>query len=183
MVASYIDFVEERLDIGLDYGAVGGPVFNTEIINSGNETEQRNCTRWFPLGRWQLGNRLIYEGDDKGINEVEYLRAFHAARKGSKQGFRYKDWTDYFGVNQHIGTTDGITTQWQLTKRYYAGSYFVYRPIIKPVEGTVNMYLDGNSITYPLINYSTGVISFLVPPAPGQVITADFEFDVPVIYI
>ena len=182
MVVSYIDFVEERLDIGIDYGAVGGMSFQTEIVNSGDETEQRNCTRWLPLGRWQLGQRIIYEGDDKTIDEVNYLRDFHRSRKGSKQGFRYKDWTDYSGVNQHIGTTDGVTTQWQLTKRYYAGSYFVYRPIIKPVEGTVNLYLDGNLITSPAINHYTGVISFLVPPAAGQVITADFEFDVPVTF-
>ena len=156
--------------------------FKTEIINSGEEAEQRNCRRWVALGRWQLGERMIYEGDDKTIDQVTYLREFHKARKGSKQGFRFKDWSDYRAINQHIGTTDGATTQWQLVKRYYAGTEFARRPILKPIQGTVKLYLDGVEITYPLINYSTGVISFTVPPASGQVITADFEFDVPVTF-
>ena len=184
MAVSYIDFVEERLDIGIDYGAVGGMSFKTEIINNGAETEQRNCTRWLPLGRWQLGERLIYEGDDKSLNEVEYLKTFHAARKGSKQGFRFRDWTDYQGINQHIGTTDGVTTQWQLVKTYYGGDVnnITQRPIIKPVQGTVKLYLDGLEITFPSVDSSTGVITFAVPPSAGQIITADFVFDVAVTF-
>ena len=35
MVASYIDFVEERLDIGIDYGVVGG-----------HELQNRNYQFW-----------------------------------------------------------------------------------------------------------------------------------------
>ena len=181
MVVSYLDFVEERLDTGIDYGAVGGMSFQTEIINSGEETEQRNCTRWLPLGRWQLGQRIIYEGDDKLIDEVSYLREFHRLRKGSQQGFRFKDWSDYQAVNQHIGTTDGLTTQWQLLKNYHAGTAHSIRMISKPVEGTVKIYLD-NVQTLPAIDHSTGLITFAVPPVAGQIITADFEFDVPVTF-
>lgn len=180
MPVSYIDFVEERLEIGIDYGAVGGHSFQTDIIETGAGIEQRNGNVWQPLGRWQLGDRMLLDSDVEGIEEVKYLREFHAARSGSKQGFRFKDWCDYKVTNQVLGTTDGIVTQWQLKKQYTAGTDITYRPILKPVEGTVRLYLDGVEINYALINYNNGLVSFAVPPSSGQILTADFEFDVPV---
>lgn len=180
MPVSYIDFVEERLEIGVDYGVVGGPSFKTEILLTGSGKEQRNAKMWQPLGRWQLGDRMLLDSSIEGINKVLYLKNFHVARKGSKQGFRFKDWCDYRGFDQPLGTTDGITTQWQLKKIYRVSSEFTFRPILKPVQGTVKLYLDGVEITYPQINYSNGLISFAVPPTAGQSLTADFEFDVPV---
>lgn len=194
-MVSYIDFVEERLELGYDYGCVGGPQFKTDIVVNGAQVEQRNLNWWFPLSRWQLGERMLLDSDIEGIKEVEYLRSFHAARSGSKQGFRFKDWADYQVVGVELGTGDGVTTQWQLKKLYSAGEESgqltgvgqpdtacpcFYRAITKPVEGTVKVYLDGNEITYHLINYETGLISMTTPVSNGVVITADFEFDVPV---
>lgn len=179
MPVSYIDFIEERLEIGIDYGVVGGPSFKTEILLTGSGKEQRNATMWQPKGRWQLGDRMLLDSNIEGINEVLYLQDFHTARQGSKQGFRFRDWCDYRAIDQPIGTTDGITTQWQLKKIYQVGSEFTFRPILKPVLGSVKLYLDGVEV-YPSINYSNGLISFAVPPQSGQLLTADFEFDVPV---
>lgn len=180
MAVSYIDFVEEKLELGYHYGCVGGPQFKTDIVVNGAEVEQRNLNWWFPLSKWQLGERMLLDSDIEGIKEVEYLRSFHAARSGSKQGFRFKDWADYQVVGVELGTGDGVTTQWQLKKLYSAGEESFYRAITKPVEGTVKVYLDGNEITYHLINYETGLVSFAAPVSNGVVISADFEFDVPV---
>ena len=180
MAASYIDFVEERLEIGIDYGVVGGHSFKTEIIENGAGIEYRNALWWQPLGRWQLGDRMLLDSNIEGMEEVKYLREFHFSRQGSKQGFRFKDWCDYRVEGQIIGTTNGLTRQWQLKKSYTAGSHTTYRPILKPVEGTVKLYLDGEEISYALINCSNGIVSFAVPPEPSQILTADFEFDVPV---
>ena len=180
MAVSYIDFVEERLELGYHYGCVGGPQFKTDIVVNGAENEQRNLNWWFPLGKWQLGERMLLDSDVEGVKEVEYLRSFHTARSGGKQGFRFKDWADYQVIGVELGTGNGVTTQWQLKKLYTAGEYSFYRAITKPVEGTVRIYLDGNEISYHLINYETGLISFAAPVSNGVVITADFEFDVPV---
>lgn len=181
MVAvSYIDFTEERLELGVDYGVVGGHQFSTEIVENKAGFEQRNCLWWQPLGRWQLGQRMLLDGDEKHINEVDYLRSFHSARRGSFQGFRFKDWCDYSATSQHLGTTDGVTQSWQLKKTYTVGTQSTHRPILKPVLGTVKIYLDGVEIKYHLVNSETGLISFAVPPAAGQILSCDFEFDVPV---
>ena len=155
--------------------------FKTTIIKTGNKQEQRNVDWWLPLGRWQLGERTLLESDIEGINEVIELRTFHANRKGSKQGFRFKDWSDYKANNQYLGITSGQQKDWQLIKTYTAGSYQTFRPITKPVPETVSIYQDGAKvISGYTINYETGILSFGSVPQSGRVLTADFEFDVPV---
>lgn len=180
MALSYLNFAEVRLELGYHYGCVGGPEFKTDIIETGGGREQRNALWWQPLGRWQLGERALLDSDYDGIYEVEYLKSFHSSTQGSLQGFRFKDWSDYYVENQYIATTDSATSMYQLYKTYTAGEAQYRRPITKPVEGTVKIYLDGNEINYPLINYATGLMSFLVPPQSGQILTVDFEFDIPV---
>ncbi len=180
-MSDYLDFVEEKLELGFDYGAVGGMRFKTTIIKKGDKQEQRNVDWWLPLGRWQLGERTLLESDFEKINEVIELRDFHANRKGSKQGFRFKDWSDYKAINNPIGTADGQQTQWQLKKIYFAGTFSTFRPITKPVEGTVTVYLNNiEAVEGWTVNYSNGVLTFDVAPPPGTIINASFEFDIPV---
>ena len=177
----YLDFAEEKLELGYDYGAIGGMRFKTTIIKKGDKQEQRNVDWGLPLGRWQLGERTLRQSDFEGINEVIELRDFHASRKGSKQGFRFKDWSDYRVTNQHLGTADGQQDQWQLKKTYFAGNHQAHRPITKPVSGTVKVYLDNlETVAGWTVDYSTGALTFDTPPPNGTVINCDFEFDVPV---
>ena len=177
---SYLDFVEEKLELGYDYGAIGGMRFNTSIIKTGAKEEQRNVNWWLPLGRWQLGERTLLESDLEEIKELEYLRGFHKERKGSKQGFRFKDWSDYKADNV-IGIGDRNQTQWQLIKIYSVDNQASYRPITKPVEGTVKVYLDGlEAFTSWSVDYSTGIITFDTAPDNNVQIISTFEFDVPV---
>ena len=141
-MVNYIDFTETKLELGYDYGAIGGMRFKTTVIKDGEKNEQRNVDWWLPLGRWQLGERQLLESDLEDIKELEYLRGFHQNRKGSKQGFRFKDWSDYQGDNV-IGIGDGNRTQWQLVKTYFTDDHVTYRPITKPVEGTIKVFVDG----------------------------------------
>ncbi len=43
ILPQYISFAEERLELGYDYGAVGGPSFATEVIEVADDREQRNA--------------------------------------------------------------------------------------------------------------------------------------------
>lgn len=178
---SNINFAEERLELGIDYGASGGMRFSTTIIETSNGSQQRNANWWLPLGRWQLGDRTLLESQLEQIEEVTYLKEFHAARKGSFEGFRFKDWSDYQIINGVIGIGDEQTTQYQIKKTYYAGAASCTRPITKPVEGTVRVYQGlAEKIAGWSIDYSTGVITFDVPPQNGANIVISCEFDVPV---
>ena len=80
-----------------------------------------------------------------------------------------------------IGTGDGITTAFQLVKRYASGSQTWVRAITKPVAGTVRIALDGaEQLGGWSVDTTTGVVTFATAPAEGVAITAGFEFDVPV---
>jgi uncharacterized protein (TIGR02217 family) len=179
----YLNFSEERLELGFDYGAVGGMAFETEIIEVASGKEQRNALRHLPLGRWQLGDRTLLESEVEAIKEVSYLKDFHTARLGSYEGFRFKDWSDYQAFSQLIGDGDGIKTQFQLHKAYGVGSALCYRPITKPIASTfLSAFVNsppGLAIAVTL-DSTTGIVT-LDPPLPaGTLFFASFEFDVPV---
>ncbi|MSU92040.1 TIGR02217 family protein, partial [Rhodobacteraceae bacterium 2CG4] len=80
-----------------------------------------------------------------------------------------------------IGTGDGTTTAFQLTKLYASGAQSWTRVITKPVTGTVRIALGG--VEQPsgwTVDTTTGVVTFAAAPGAGVAITAGFEFDVPV---
>jgi uncharacterized protein (TIGR02217 family) len=66
----------------------------------------------------------------------------------------------------------------QLVKTYGTGLRNYVRAINKPVAGTVLVAVNGVAAT-PSVDYATGLLTFASAPAPGAVITAGYEFDVP----
>ena len=183
-----IPFAEERLELGYDYGAVGGPSFSTEIVKVADGRETRNSQSYLPLHRYQLGDRALADSEPDLLQEVSYLKQFHTLRQGSYEGFRYKDWADYQSIHQLIGVGDGVTTEWQLRKGYWVGDAVTWRPITKPVVGTVVLWANGESQTPAeepggerwTVNHETGVVSNPEPLATGVVLTGSCDFDVPV---
>lgn len=169
-------FSEDRLDLGIHYGTVGGPSYSTTVITDGSGAEQRNANWAQPLGQWSLGNKNIDQA------ELNYLVAFHQARKGAWEGFRLRDWADYQGLGQSIGIGDGSTTTYQLIKTYRIGAFATSRPIHKPVVGTVSVRVNG-VISGGVVDHAAGLVTLSTAPAVGAVITADYEFDVPVRFV
>ena len=123
---------------------------------------------------------------------VEALISFFEARQGQLNGFRWKDWSDFKSSpndreigfeDQQIGHGDGETTVFQLTKTYRSGSQTYQRPILKPVLGSVRVGIQGDLATDTIdyqLDETTGTITFFSPPGEGAIVTAGFEFDVPV---
>lgn len=169
-------FVEIRFPTDIAYGSAGGPVYSTDIVITRSGHEQRNSNWAEARARYDVAHGV------KNQTQLNTLIAFFRARKGRADGFRFKDWTDFAATAQIIGTGDGATSQFQLIKTYENGSVIETRTISKPVDGTVNIYLDGvseNSANYS-VNTLNGIITFNTEPADGVEISADFEFDVPV---
>lgn len=180
----YLSFSESKLELGFDYGAVGGMSYAVEILKMADDAiEQRNANLHLPKGRWQLGDRLIAESQADALTEVSYLKQFHLDRLGSFQGFRFKDWSDFEGFNENIATGDGVANQFQLRKVYTVAGSSAYRPIQKPVAGSVSISVDGIEQTQDWsIDHATGIISKFSPVADGALIRASFKFDVPVYF-
>ncbi len=168
-------FAEVQFPPDISYGSSGGPEYTTDIVISTSGHEQRNVN-------WAQA-RLRYNVA-KGIKTRDQLAAlitFFRARKGRAFGFRFKDWNDYAATNEVIGIGDGTQLQFQLVKRYISGGAQETRTISKPVAGSVAVYRNGVLQSSGIsINYVTGVVTFSTAPSSGAVVTASFEFDVPV---
>lgn len=169
-----MSFVEVQFPPDISYGATGGPMFSTDITETFGGWEQRNVNWSQARGQWNVSHGVKTE------TQLAVLLAFFRARRGKAVGFRFKDWSDFKAQNQIIGTGDGTQTAFQIVKSYTSGGTTVDRVIKKPVSGTVQVYKAGvlQSSGYT-VNAATGVVTFTAAPTSGQVITVNFEFDVP----
>ena len=168
-------FHEIQFPPKIAYGASGGAQFNTTVTANLAGFEQRNINWNKSRGSWDISTGI------KNKSDMDSVVAFFRARFGKAYGFRFKDWTDYQGVGQNIGTGNGTKTQFQIVKNYSSGSYGYVRDVRKPVSGTVKIYLNSvlQSSGYS-IDYTTGIVTFTTAPANTVLVNADFEFDVPV---
>lgn len=168
-------FVEVQFPTDISYGSAGGPEFSTEIITLGSGHEQRNQNWAHPRERWNVA----YGVTTKAL--LQTLITFFMARKGMAVGFRFKNHDDFEGTTEPIGIGDAVETEFQLTKTYTSGAGSLARNITKPVVGSETIYLDGTpqGSTYSL-DTTSGIITFDSAPGDGVVITATFQFDIPV---
>jgi uncharacterized protein (TIGR02217 family) len=181
-------FHEIRFPTAIGFGATGGPERRTDVVVLGSGHEERN-QRWADSRRrYDAGYGL------KSLDDLDTVIAFFEERRGRLHGFRWKDHTDFKSCapgsepaasDQTIGAGNGATADFQLAK-LYGSSYAPWtREIAKPVAGTVLVAVDGapqSEGTDFTADTATGIITFEPGsiPGPGAVITAGFEFDVPV---
>ncbi|MFQ5774204.1 MAG: DUF2460 domain-containing protein [Kiloniellaceae bacterium] len=171
-----MSFDEVRLPTKIEFGALGGPRFRTEVVLLGSGHEQRNAEWSAVRGRWDVAPGIQSQSD------LSAIIAFWYARQGRLRGFRFKDHTDFAVKGQVlIAGVQGGETSVQLVRTYASGGQAYTRTITKPVAGTVQLFLDGQPIASS-VDTATGVATFapLAGGSPSPVLTADFEFDVPV---
>jgi uncharacterized protein (TIGR02217 family) len=183
-----MSFHETRFPTAISRAAHGGPERRTNVVVLGSGAEERNA-RWADSRRsWNAGYGV------KSLNDLHAVIAFFEERRGRLIGFRWRDPMDFkscppestpAALDQQLGTGDGTTAVFQLTKRY--GSTFNpwTRDIKKPVAGTV-LIAVASVVQTPTADYTvdhaTGLVTFQPGhiPAATQAVTAGFEFDVPV---
>jgi uncharacterized protein (TIGR02217 family) len=180
-------FHEVRFPTTISRASQGGPERRTDVVTLGSGFEERNS-------RWAASRRSYNAG--YGVTSIDALHAviaFFEERRGRLTGFRWRDHADWkscapslipAATDQVIGTGNGTTSKFQLVKTY--GSTFApfVRVITKPVANTVKMSVGGivKPNTAFAVDPTTGLVTFLTGqiPATGQLVTAGFEFDVPV---
>lgn len=179
-------FHDIRFPPSLSFGALGGPERVTQIVTLANGHEERNSPWAQARRRYDAGLGL------RSLDDLHDLLAFFEARQGQLHGFRWKDWSDHKSCapsatpdpfDQLIALGDEETTAFQLRKGYASGGVTHWRPIVKPVLGTVRVAVGGvpqkEGIDWT-VDPATGVLTFAAAPDHGAEITAGFEFDVPV---
>lgn len=179
-------FHEIRFPANLSFGSIGGPERRTEIVTLANGFEERNQAWAGSRRRYEAGAGL------RNPDDVALLIAFFEARRGRMHGFRWKDWTDFKSCapsaqvspqDQELGWGDGVRTTFALQKSYRSGGESYLRRIDKAVAGSVKAAVAHDPKVEGLefsVEHDKGLITFAVAPDIGCLVTAGFEFDVPV---
>lgn len=160
-------FDDVRLPDDIERGAVGGPVFNTEITDLRSGFEQRRAVWSRARQRWDIGYAIQHAVD------YHRVRDFFYARQGRFRGFRFKDWSDYSVTDEQFAVADGTSTVYRLVKEYTSGGVTYVRLITRPVMGAT---ASGGGA----IDLGTGAVTYGAAPASGTALTWTGEFDVPV---
>lgn len=179
------DFHEVSFPTDVALGARGGPVRRTDVVTLGSGREHRNA-------RWAASRRRFDAGlGIRTLDALSAVAAFFEERRGRLYGFRFRDRVDDRSclpsrapdaTDVAIGTGDGEATAFQLVKRYGADFAPFWRPVGKPVAGSVRVAVAG--VELPAARFgcdpTTGIVTLLAAPPPGAAVTAGFRFDVPV---
>ncbi len=181
-----MSFHEIRFPTAISRGAQGGPERRTDVVVLGSGFEERNS-------RWAASRRSYNAGYGVvSLDQLHEVIAFFEERRGRFHGFRWRDHADWKSgppgsatspLDQVVGLGDGATLTFQLKKTYGASHAPFVREIRKPVAGTAKIAVAGvtqSEGTDFTIDTATGTVTLIEPPAMSAVITAGYEFDVPV---
>lgn len=158
------------------------PEFSTTISVTASGHERRNSLWSDARVHFDVGPGIRSE------NELSELIAFFRARRGPARGFRISDPFDHSSNgmtgtptmnDQLVGTGDGLTADFQLTKAYGSSPGPQVRPITRPRSSTLLVSVNGASSQAWTLG-EKGTISFTDAPPLGAEIRAGFLFDVPV---
>jgi len=187
------------IDVALDdcvpgYPTFSSPRWSTRIVMVDSGAEQVN-QRWeHPLHAYTL---------PEAVREHEVFEAIHdhwLVMRGPVHTFPFRDPLDFAsvalarpntaptvsGLDQVIGTGDGTTLTYQLTKTYTRGPESYTRKVYHPVVSSVVVTVGGaDPLTFsPPLTWSvdrlTGAITFDAAPDNGDVIRAGYLYDVEV---
>lgn len=174
------------------YPCVSAPRFKTSIQVSAGGNERRNQEWEHPLHAF-----IIPEAVARDTSVVIGLKKHWLIMRGPTHSFPWADPLDMASIDhtpnlptseliallsetdQHIGTTDGFTDTFQLVRTYSVGAETYDRTIHLPVLDTVIVAIDGVLVDEAdyTVSRPGGEITFDVPPAAGDVVTAGFLFD------
>jgi uncharacterized protein (TIGR02217 family) len=172
-------FHDELFPLAIGLRASGGPEFSTVVTQTVSGHEHRNIQWAQARRRYDAAPGVRSEAD------VHLLLRFFEARQGRAFAFRYRDPLDNSSAlpgepqsaqDQSLGTGDGVRTQFPLLKTYGSAQ----RRITRPIAGSVLVAVGGVVQTSGWSLSDFGVVSFVSPPAANAVITAGYQFDVPV---
>lgn len=115
---------------------------------------------------------------------LTYINNAFLALHGPTDSFLAKDYLDHRAVNQVLGVAPSGSTPVQLVKTYTFEDEFAVGPtytriITKPKVAGLAVRSNGGAKAVT-VDTLTGLITPTTPWTPGQLLTGDFEFRVPV---
>ena len=158
-------FIESpRFPDKISYGATGGPGFVTNIIALESGFEQRNAVWSQARCEWDVSHAARHR------DEMAELLSFFRIVGGRRDGFRFKDWSDFTAMVGEGKLTTGYgdgTATYQMVKVYNAGATGVSRFIKKPISATIKITRNGSPVVMgagagqAAIDSTTGIVTFV----------------------
>lgn len=191
-----MSFIDEYLPEEVPgFPCMASPRFKTTIQVSSGGGERRNQEWEHPLHTYTLPEAIARDWD-----EIETLKKHWLIMRGPYHTFPFYDPFDFASrdlvspnteptvtmTDQSLGTADGFTDSFQLSKRYTVGAETYDREIHLPILDTILIAKDG--VLIPNTDYTVsrpgGVVLFDTPPTTsgGGVLTWGGLFDVEVRY-
>ena len=179
---------------GLAYSKIRRPKHNVSVQAHQSGGEVRMSYWSEPLWEWDLAYELLRDGFRNGAayDELKQIEGCFLATTGSLNGMSFYDDDDQTAVRTHVGTTDGSTTAFTLSRyrgtqkegQNYLGSETIgFLDLTQPF----NLYVDGGlaavDVSDPTYGYtlSTGTpkkqqVVFNIAPPAGHIITCDMSW-------
>lgn len=179
-------FLESRLDDCITQGAqrkVTQPGRRKTYVSTRLQQDFENT---MPIHRYDLAHgvrdAMLRSGLTPEESYFKVLDLFYVVMFGGDggdpyEGFRFKDWADYRGGIDNTALSLISGTTWQLQRKHTYGGVSFYRPIYKPVDGSVTVYNASNVALTGTLDEETG--RWTGAGAPSYWIG---EFDMPVTF-
>jgi len=110
-----------------------------------------------------------------GISGLQKLMGFFMARQGGYDSFLFGDPNDNYASAAPLGTGDGTTTAFQLSRIYGTAQETIQNPMHVAVFVNGTQQASGYSLG-TLGTSQGGVVTFTSAPTSGAVLTASFSF-------
>jgi uncharacterized protein (TIGR02217 family) len=173
-------FLEQRLDTKITHGASGGPTVpgRTKTYLPNGKLYQ-DFTASTGIHRYDVSHGVRSRADFQAVLDLFYVVMFTPY-----EGFRFKDWRDYQGLqtNTRLRLIAGST--WQLQRRHVFGGVEFLRDITKPVASTVTVWRTRSAVVsaaIAVVDYTTGIVT-ITGHVDGDTYTWTGEFDMPVTF-
>jgi uncharacterized protein (TIGR02217 family) len=154
-----------RFPDDISYGATGGPIWKTEVVQTAGGREYR-------ISYWAQALRHYDVAHAARIATLySVLRAYFHSVQGKFNAFRFRDWSDYAAASSEGSFALLTATTFQMYRTYTTGTLTHQRIIQKPTSGTIT--ITGG--TSPTIDYTTGIVTV----SGGTPTAWAGEYDVP----
>ena len=177
-------FLDTVFPLKISYGSSGGPVKNTRVATAASGFEQRVAFWDESLRRYDISYGI------RDFDDLYEVLQLYEVTNGKQDFFLFLDNSDFKSTTVTgtisdtdviIGTGDDVEVNFQLVKEYTTAATIRSRTIRRPKIGTTIIALDGTpQVGGWTVNTTTGIVNFSVAPAGAVVITAGYEFYVPV---
>lgn len=128
------------------------------------------------LPTWQYLLSYEYLLEDQAYLQWQALVGFFNQMFGSAYMFRFNDESDNVATSEQFGVTDGVNTEFQLTR---SGNFGFVEPVFAPVTVTqikrgATALMSGTDYT---VDMDTGEVTFVAVGGTGNALTWTGTFD------